>query len=203
MCGIPLCPQLYLYPGSVRKLHVRPCTFNCIYASFQIVLSILLCAVDFRSHLRPVNQKTKKPERVSIVGSGLFGLTTALELAERGYKVLVLDRDLPAVRDGPSVDISRVIWPDYADEFYSKMGLEAMKGWEEEYAPYFRRSGLLCIARRHTHSYLETSRNNVEEMGLQVETLEGQQLRERYPAMQRDLGDAKGYFNPICGWADA
>lgn len=146
---------------------------------------------------------TPKPKRVSIVGSGLFGLTTALELAERGYKVLVLDRDLPPVPDGSSVDISRVIRPDYADEFYAKMGLEAMKGWEGEYAPYFRRSGLLCIARGHTHSYLETSRKNVEKMGLQVETLEGRQLRERYPAMQGDLRDAKGYFNPICGWADA
>ncbi|CAG8418539.1 unnamed protein product [Penicillium salamii] len=92
-------------------------------------------------------------EKVTIVGAGLFGLTTALELARRGYKVLVLDRSLPPVPGGSSVDISRVIRPDYADDFYAKIGMEAMKGWETEYAPYFYRSGLLCLNQGLTHSF--------------------------------------------------
>ncbi|CAG7979280.1 unnamed protein product [Penicillium olsonii] len=142
-------------------------------------------------------------KRVTVVGAGLFGLTTSLELAKRGYKVLVLDRDCPPVPDGSSVDISRVIRPDYADEFYAKIGLEAMQGWEGEYAPFFYRSGLLCIAQGSTHAYLESSRQNVEKMGLQVEALDGERLRDYCPAIQGKLSDSKGYFNPICGWADA
>ncbi|KAJ5367946.1 FAD dependent oxidoreductase [Penicillium cataractarum] len=144
-----------------------------------------------------------KSERVTIVGAGLFGLTTALELAQRGYNVLVLDRDLPPVLDGSSVDISRVIRPDYADEFYTKMGLEAMQGWEEEFAPFFHRSGLLCVAQDNTHAYLEESRENLEKMGLRVESLEEEEIKKRYPAVQGDLKSIRGYINPISGWADA
>ncbi|KAE8324725.1 FAD dependent oxidoreductase [Aspergillus sergii] len=144
-----------------------------------------------------------KPERITVIGAGLFGLTTALELTRRGYKVLVLDRSLPPVPDGSSVDISRVIRPDYADEFYTKMGLEAMKGWEGDFSPYFHRSGLLCVARGNKHAYLEDSRTNLENMGVKVENLEEEQLRTRCSAMIGDLSDIKGYFNPVCGWADA
>lgn len=148
-------------------------------------------------------QVAVKSEQVTIVGAGLFGLTTALELTRRGYKVLVLDRSLPPVPDGSSVDISRVIRPDYADDFYTKMGLEAMQGWEGEFAPYFHRSGLLCVARGNKHAYLEMSRKNLERMGVEVENLEEEKLKTRCSAIQSDLKDIRGYFNPICGWADA
>ncbi|KAL3439776.1 fructosyl amino acid oxidase [Aspergillus insuetus] len=141
--------------------------------------------------------------RVTIVGAGLFGLTTALELTKRGYNVLVLDRDLAPVRDGSSVDISRVIRPDYADKFYAQMGLEAMKGWEGEFSSFFHRSGLLCVAQGNSHAYLESSRQNLDRMGIRVETRAGSALRDYCPAIQGDLADTAGYFNPICGWADA
>lgn len=151
-----------------------------------------------------IQPSVSKDKRITIVGAGLFGLTTALELSRRGYRnILVLDRYLPPVPDGSSVDISRIIRPDYADEFYAQMGLEAMRGWEGEYAPFFYRSGLLCTSQGNTHPYLETSRRNLEKLGLRVQSLEGNQLQERYPAMRGDLSDIKGYTNPICGWADA
>ena len=35
---------------------------------------------------------TQKPESVVIIGAGVMGLTTALHLAERGYKVTVLEK---------------------------------------------------------------------------------------------------------------
>jgi sarcosine oxidase/L-pipecolate oxidase len=57
-----------------------------------------------------------KNESIVIVGAGVFGLSTALELKNRGYQnVTVLDRYLPPVIDGSSVDISRVIRVEYAD----------------------------------------------------------------------------------------
>ena len=64
----------------------------------------------------------------------MFGLSTARELSRRGYSnITLLDRYLPPVPDGSSVDISRVIRLDYADDFYTTLGLEAMEGWETEY----------------------------------------------------------------------
>ena len=35
---------------------------------------------------------TQKPESVLIIGAGVMGLTTALHLVERGYKVTVLEK---------------------------------------------------------------------------------------------------------------
>lgn len=91
----------------------------------------LACGV--LSHMMPSSQANVDPKRedILIVGAGIFGLTTALELRERGYeKITVLDRYARPVPDGSSVDISRVIRFDYGDPVYAKMALEAMKGWE-------------------------------------------------------------------------
>lgn len=44
-----------------------------------------------------------KKDKVVIVGAGVFGLTTALELHSKGYTdITVLDRTLPPVRDSSS-----------------------------------------------------------------------------------------------------
>ncbi|KZF23062.1 FAD dependent oxidoreductase [Xylona heveae TC161] len=156
------------------------------------------------SSLDPPASKTSC---ITIVGAGLFGLTTALELTRRGYKnVQVVDRYLPPVADGSSVDISRIIRPDYADAFYAKLGLEAMRGWGEggEYSPFFYRSGLLCMAGEGSHPYLEQSQANLEKMGIKTQNLRGNEMRERYPGViSGDLARARGYANTICGWADA
>ncbi|KNG88538.1 hypothetical protein ANOM_002685 [Aspergillus nomiae NRRL 13137] len=76
----------------------------------------------------------RKRDKILIVGSWLFGLTSALELRKRGYDhVTVFDRTLPPAPDGPIVDTSRLIRADCADPFYSKMAFEAMEQWEADW----------------------------------------------------------------------
>lgn len=42
----------------------------------------------------------KKDKNIVVVGAGVFGLTTALELALQGYRnITVLDRHVPPVRE--------------------------------------------------------------------------------------------------------
>lgn len=65
-----------------------------------------------------------KDSSIILVGAGVFGLSLAHELSRRGYKnITILDRFLPPVPDGSSVDISRVVRPDYTDPLYLDMAL--------------------------------------------------------------------------------
>lgn len=77
------------------------------------------CRQKFNQRLRPAT-KTRSimtfeafPETVIIVGAGVFGLSTALEISRKypGTQVTVIDRQTPPVVDGTSVDTSRIIRP--------------------------------------------------------------------------------------------
>ncbi|ETN39201.1 uncharacterized protein HMPREF1541_05424 [Cyphellophora europaea CBS 101466] len=63
------------------------------------------------------------PDKVIIIGAGIFGLSTALALAERypSTQVIVVDRLTPPVPDGTSVDTTRCIRSDYADPIYRRL----------------------------------------------------------------------------------
>ncbi|KAK6074456.1 fructosyl amino acid [Seiridium cupressi] len=152
---------------------------------------------------------TRKPaskdEHVLIVGAGVFGLSTALELKKRGYhRVTVLDRYLPPVLDGSSVDISRVIRTDYADPFYGKMAREAYEGWVGEYRNYYHHSGFVMLANQRGNSYIEKSKEVSEAVGSELEEFEdGNEVRRIYPNIPANSGGLKAYHNPQGGWADA
>lgn len=78
-----------------------------------------------------------------------------------------------------------------------------MKGWETEYRLFFYRSGLLCATQDKSHPYLEESKTNLRKLGKDIHHLEGNQIREHYPAIHGDLSTIRGYSNTACGWADA
>lgn len=146
-----------------------------------------------------------KCDSILIVGAGVFGLSTALELASRGYKnITVLDRHLPPVVDGSSVDISRVIRTDYADPLYAKMATEATEGWRSEYKDYYYNSGFLMLTETPLNDYIEKVKevNATQEVAL-TEYPDGNRVREVYPSVQAKLSGIKAYHNPVGGWVDA
>merc|ERR1712224_392022 len=99
-----------------------------------------------------------KTEPIIIVGAGAFGLSLAHELAaNRGYTdVTVLDRHLPPVPDGSSVDISRVIRSDYADPLYASLGREAIEKWASpEWSENYHEAGFLIFANGQGHPYFD------------------------------------------------
>ncbi|KAI5245640.1 fructosyl amino acid oxidase [Aureobasidium subglaciale] len=149
-----------------------------------------------------------KEGSIVVVGAGVFGLSTALELKRRGYgDITVLDRHLPPVPDGSSVDISRIVRPDYADEFYARMGVEALELWQKEYPAFFHRSGLLCAqsGREFGNAYLKEARENLERIGCKATlwSYTGEEATERYPGIHGDSSQTSGYCNLDAGWADA
>ncbi|GAP92461.1 putative FAD dependent oxidoreductase [Rosellinia necatrix] len=105
----------------------------------------------------------KPPNSILIIGSGVFGLSTALSLTRRpeipaNTAITIVDRSpepgvFPA-RDAASVDSSRIIRADYADAAYAKLAGEAQAHWRRGLddplslggGGRYRESGLLLAA---------------------------------------------------------
>ncbi|KAI1275564.1 DAO-domain-containing protein [Xylaria sp. FL0933] len=88
------------------------------------------------------NDERKVPKSILIIGSGVFGLSTALALTHRpeippDTPITVLDRSpepgvFPA-RDASSIDSSRIIRADYADPAYAALAAEAHVHWRRNH----------------------------------------------------------------------
>lgn len=150
--------------------------------------------------------ESNKDSRLLIIGAGVFGLSTALELKLRGYKnVTVADRYPPPVPDGSSVDVSRVIRTDYADELYHRMAREAYKSWKEGiYREDFHETGFVMLAERSGESYLDKALEVNKAQGVVLDDYsDANDARKLYPAIQARLDGLRAVHNPNGGWADA
>src|ERR1700754_2565343 len=82
------------------------------------------------------NPSVPVPEHILIIGAGVFGLATTLSLLSRSaYKstrITIVDgsSSLPNP-SGSSVDASRIIRGDYAQQHYSRLALEAQEFWRD------------------------------------------------------------------------
>ncbi|KAJ5380842.1 L-pipecolate oxidase [Penicillium cataractarum] len=146
-----------------------------------------------------------KTDSIIIVGAGVFGLSTALELKRRGYTdVTVLDRYNPPAVDGSSVDISRIIRIDYADPVYCQMAYEAYQGWKTEYKEHYYESGFALLSETPENDWITKSAATVRANGGTVEDLDdASSLVKSYPNIQSNLAGMSGYLNRRGGWADA
>ncbi|KAF5005370.1 hypothetical protein FDECE_8182 [Fusarium decemcellulare] len=147
-----------------------------------------------------------KDDTIVIIGAGVFGLSTALELKKRGYRdVTVLDRFQPPVVDGSSVDISRIIRVEYADELYGKMAREALQGWTTNYKDHFHASGFVMLG-ESGNPYLTKTKSVSGTLGDGAETesyADATKLYNRYPDFPSKLNDMSAFVNTKGGWADA
>ncbi|OJJ67100.1 hypothetical protein ASPBRDRAFT_59103 [Aspergillus brasiliensis CBS 101740] len=159
-----------------------------------------------------------KTQPVVIVGAGVFGLSTALHLAEDGFtSVTVMDRSMPPVPDGSSNDISRVIRFDYGDPVYAKMGRDAYELWNTspDYADSFHRtpcvwtaqqSGPANLVQAGGSDFIRKTKKILTDMGCEWHSLENvDALKARFPTVSgTPIGAGfEGFYNNAAGWADA
>jgi glycine/D-amino acid oxidase-like deaminating enzyme len=121
---------------------------------------------------------------VIVVGAGVFGAWTALELQERGLQVTLLDAYGPGNARQTSSDQTRQIRAAYGeDEIYTRWASHAFELWQEREVAFGRRllypNGVLST--NDPREKLQTETATFERLGIPFEILGPDELRYRWP----------------------
>jgi len=146
---------------------------------------------------------------ILILGGGCFGLTTALELRSRGWRVTLIDQGRLPYPDAASTDISKVVRMDYAaDEQHTAMGALSVVRWSEWNARWgedlYHESGFLVMSRdeMRTGGFEHDSYTFLTSRGHALRRMNAEALRDRHPAWNHALY-RDGYHNPVGGWVES
>jgi glycine/D-amino acid oxidase-like deaminating enzyme len=144
-----------------------------------------------------------------ILGGGVFGLTSALELKSRGWQVTLLDAWEIPHSDAASTDINKVIRMDYAsDEQYTSMGELSIQRWREWNARWgeelFHEDGFLIMTRGDMQpgSFEHDSHAFLTARGHQLLRMDSTLLKQKYPQWKAE-SFPNGYLNPCGGWGES
>lgn len=123
---------------------------------------------------------------VVIIGGGINGCSTALELARRGVKVAVVEKD--NIGDGPTGKSSAIIRQHYSNELTARMAHYSL-GVFQDFATQvggesgFRRTGFIALVEAKDHAGLEANVTLQKGVGIRTELLSPESLREIFPDM--------------------
>jgi sarcosine oxidase/L-pipecolate oxidase len=149
---------------------------------------------------------------ILIIGAGTFGTSTAYHLA-KSYtdpsRVTIVDRAPSPPKPAASVDINRIIRPDYDTPLYCNLAWEAIHGWfwGPELQEFFRQHGGVMMYDNAAKA--ERTRDVFKRRGYdQTEAISLDQLG----AFEKGRGMLGGtsiegfedaYWNPDAGWVNA
>lgn len=147
---------------------------------------------------------------ILVVGAGAFGLTAALELHARGWRVTVLDQGRVPHPDAASNDISKVVRMDYGDdELFAEMGDQAIDGWLRWNAEWrqklFHHDGFLLMTRDEvmpTDGFEAASFRTLQRRGHPLRRIDRATLAREFPQWNA-AAYGNGYFNARAGWVES
>ncbi|MCA9971366.1 MAG: FAD-dependent oxidoreductase [Anaerolineales bacterium] len=145
-----------------------------------------------------------------MVGAGIFGITAALELRERGFRTAVMDSGPLPHSLAASVDISKVIRMDYGtDEVYAEMVERALDGWQRWNDTLFPEKlyhnvGITMLTRQpmEPDGYEYESYQMLLKRGHRPERLTGEAIAWRFPAWKAGVY-VDGYFHAQAGYVES
>ncbi len=139
---------------------------------------------------------------VVVVGAGVFGAWTAIEIEQRGARVLLLDAYGPASTRSSSGGESRILRMGYGgDELYTAWARESLGAWQrfscQISQPLFYPTGVLWLGREEeprARATIEAFRR----LSIPHEWLTASQVRQRWPQIDLERGEA-AIFEPSGG----
>ncbi len=145
---------------------------------------------------------------IIVVGAGVFGVFTAIELAKRNYKVTLLESGQIPNPKAASTDISKVVRVEYgADHEYFKMAAASMAQWrnwnEVLNEAVFQEIGFLMLSSsnitKDQDTYEAHSLKILLSEGYEVEQLNRDELAMRFPSIAQGRYES-GIYNPQGGF---
>ncbi len=128
---------------------------------------------------------------VALIGAGVFGAWTALQLVRRGKRVVLLEAYGPGHSRSSSGDESRIIRMGYGkDEIYTRWSQRSLAQWKELFAatrdePLFHQTGVLWLA-GEDQTRLNETRATLKQCDVAFEDLDLVSLRARFPQIGLD-----------------
>jgi glycine/D-amino acid oxidase-like deaminating enzyme len=151
----------------------------------------------------------KTGHEIVVVGSGIFGVTAALELAQRGHKVTLLDPGPLPRPIASSTDISKAVRMDYgSDELYMTLMEKALPRWDQWNLQWgetlYHQDGFLFLTAGEMRpgDFEYESFELLKRRGHHVERMNSHDLKNRYPTWNAQ-NYSDGYYNPRAGWAES
>ncbi len=141
-------------------------------------------------------------EHIAIVGAGVFGTWTAVQLQRRGHRVTLIDAYGPAHARASSGGESRLTRGGYGkDAIYTRMALASLTEWKALSAvsglPIFHPHGILFFF-DSDNPYLADSLAVHRKLGLPTEALTAAEMARRFPMIDF-AGIHGGMFEPGFG----
>ena len=146
---------------------------------------------------------------VVVVGAGVIGAATALELVERGHTVTLLDPGPVPHPEASSTDTSKAVRADYGDDdVHTELARASIEGWlrwnrDWEFAPFHPCGFLLLTRDRIEPGSLEAdSLARHRAAGLEPRRFDPASLAESYPMFGAGAF-SDGYLSPGAGYAES
>src|SRR5207248_2773600 len=132
--------------------------------------------------------------KVIVVGAGINGVTTAIELRKRGQEVVLIDPGPLPHPLAASTDISKAVRAAYgADEEYTDLAARSIKLWREWNKQFgtelYHEVGVMFVRRKEMKSggFEHESFSMLRRRGYKIERMNSEQLRKRFPAWNPEL----------------
>jgi glycine/D-amino acid oxidase-like deaminating enzyme len=147
--------------------------------------------------------------RVIVVGAGINGVTTAIELKKRGHGVILIDPGPLPHPLAASTDISKAVRAAYGpDEDYTALAersIELWREWNREFGvELYHETGVLFLRRRTMQAgdFEYESCKILQKRGHKLEHISSVKLRKRFPAFNAELYH-DGFFDPQAGYVES
>ncbi len=148
---------------------------------------------------------------VLVIGGGIYGITAAVELAQRKFSVGLINPDTIPHHMAASTDVTKAVRMEYgSDKEYFRMveiALEKWHSWNDFFnEKLYHEVGFLMLCKdsieSEKHTFEKYSYQNLLEAGYAPDRLDANAISKRFPAVNTaEYVDAN--FNSKAGYADS